>query len=67
VVHTLKNLAIAGEIGSTTAHRLLLTSPSAAGAVHVALVVDGTGITPTAAQLAAATRELVTWRTTLLP
>jgi hypothetical protein len=60
-------VAIAGEIGSTTAHRLLLTSPGAVGAVHVALVVDGTGFTPAAAQLAAATRELITWRTTLLP
>jgi hypothetical protein len=54
-------VAIADEIGSTTAHRLLLTSPGGAvGAVHVALVLDGAGITPTAVQLAAATRELMT-------
>jgi hypothetical protein len=58
-------VVIANEIGSTTAHRLLLTSPGSG--VHVALVVDGTGMIPTAVQLAAATRELITWRTTLLP
>jgi len=60
-------VAVANEIGSTKARRLLLTSPCATGAVHFALVVDGTGVAPEAIDLAAATRVLQNWRTTMFP
>jgi hypothetical protein len=61
-------VAIATEVGSTTAQRLLLTSSgSAVGAVHTALVVDGAGLAPSPPQLAAATSELIAWQSRLLP
>jgi hypothetical protein len=61
-------VAIAAETGSTSAQKLLLTSSGAAvGAVHVALVVDGTGSTASPPQLAAATSELIAWQSRLLP
>jgi hypothetical protein len=61
-------VAIATEVGSTTAQRLLLTSSgSAVGAVHTALVVDGAGLAPSPPQLAAATSELIAWQSSLLP
>ncbi|HST84424.1 MAG TPA: cellulase family glycosylhydrolase [Kineosporiaceae bacterium] len=55
------------EIGSTVAHRLALTSNSAAGTVHVALVIDSGTTVPTAAQLAAANSELIAWQKAKLP
>ena len=61
-------VCVSAEIGSTTAHELVLTSPgSAAGTVHVALVLDGADLSPTAAQLAAATEELIAWQSSQLP
>jgi hypothetical protein len=61
-------VAFSTEVGSTQAHRLLLTAPeSAAGTVHVALVIDSGGTAPTAAQLAAASTELIAWQKAKLP
>jgi Cellulase (glycosyl hydrolase family 5) len=61
-------IAVAAETGSTVAQKLLLTTPGTApGALHVALVVDRAGATPTPTQLAAAARELINWQRTLLP
>ena len=61
-------VAIATEVGSSSAQRLLLTSSgSAVGAVHTALVVDGSGLATSAPQLAAATSELIAWQSRLLP
>jgi hypothetical protein len=61
-------VCVSAEIGSTTAHELVLTSPgSAAGTVHVALVLDGADLSPTAAQLAEATAELNAWQSSQLP
>jgi hypothetical protein len=61
-------IAVAAETGSTVAQKLLLTTPgTASGVVHVALVVDRAGATPTPDQLAAAATELINWRHTLLP
>jgi len=56
-------IAVATEPGATTARRLLLTPSAAApAAVHVALVVNADGTDPiTAATLAAARTELLTW------
>lgn len=56
------------EIGSTTAQKLVLASAgNAAGTVHVALILDGAGLSPTAAQLAQATQELIGWQSSQLP
>jgi hypothetical protein len=61
-------IAVAVETGSTVAQKLLLTTPGTApGVVHIALVVDRAGATPTPNQLAAATSELINWQRTLLP
>jgi len=61
-------IAVAAETGSTVAQKLLLTTPGTAqGAVHVALVVDRAGATPTANQLAAAASELINWQRAQLP
>jgi len=59
-------IAFANETGSTTAHRLLLTSPCAPGAIHVALVADGAGLSQ-ATDLTAATRALLDWRLSKFP
>jgi hypothetical protein len=61
-------IAVAAETGSTVAQKLLLTTPGTAqGAVHVALVVDRAGATPTPNQLAAAASELINWQRTQFP
>lgn len=61
-------VSVSAEIGSTTAHKLVLTSlRGTAGSVHVALVLDGANLWPTAAQLAQATQELIAWRFSQLP
>jgi hypothetical protein len=60
-------VAFANEIGSATAHRLLLNSPCAPDAVHVALVVDREGSSSEAIDLAAATSELQGWRSRMFP
>ncbi|GAB2612901.1 cellulase family glycosylhydrolase [Streptomyces capparidis] len=53
-------VATAPEPGGTDADRLLLTAPAGAGAVHYALVADGTAA-PTAEVRAAAKQELDRW------
>jgi hypothetical protein len=60
-------IAFASETGSTTAHRLLLTTPCTPGTVHVALVADGAGLSSQATDLTAATRALLDWRITMFP
>jgi hypothetical protein len=61
-------VAFTTEVGSSVAHRLMLTSTtSAAGSVHVALVIDNGGTAPTAAQLTAASSELIAWQKAKLP
>jgi hypothetical protein len=60
-------IAFANETGSTTAHRLLLTSPCVPGSVHVALVADGAGLSSQATDLTAATRALQDWQSTMFP
>jgi hypothetical protein len=61
-------VAFTNEVGSTKAHQISLTSPdSAAGTVHVALVLDDGGTAPSAAQLTAATSELIAWQKATLP
>ncbi|MGN9906563.1 cellulase family glycosylhydrolase [Phytohabitans sp. LJ34] len=64
VVTDVTAVTTALEEGSATARRLLL---DAGAGVHAALVVNTTGGTVTAAQLAAAQRELATWRTRHFP
>jgi hypothetical protein len=57
-------VSVANETGSAEARRLLVTTTgSAAGTVHVALVVNaGSGPAVTTAQLAAARTELLSWK-----
>ncbi|SDT57550.1 cellulase family glycosylhydrolase [Actinoplanes derwentensis] len=60
-------IAVGTEVGATTARRLLLaTAGSAAGSVHVALVVNASDVASVpAATLTAARTELLSWAATL--
>ena len=56
-------IAVATETGSVTARRLLLTSSgTATGTIHVALIIEGAGLTPSSTELAVADSELLAWR-----